>query len=199
LHEQQMMALTWANIFPESFENPRAQHIMTAWAANSERWKTDLLPDTNVRLFTTQGMLIASSTSVSNGSLPVDLRSVLSGDMVSTVVDGRLYTAVPARDEERSILAAFNHMTERIERMMQEQRDVIANASYELQSPLLAMQRHAAALIEQTVNSDRARQYATAINDEVSRVAQLANNLFQLARGDSLVEKETGTPPVRDP
>ena len=48
LHEQQMMALTWANIVPESFENPRAQHIMTEWAANSDRWKTDVPPDTNV-------------------------------------------------------------------------------------------------------------------------------------------------------
>jgi len=107
LHEQQMMALTWANIFPESFENPRAQHLMTAWAANSDRWKTDLLPDTNVGLFTTQGVLIASSTSARNGRLSVNLRPVLSGGTVSTVVDGRLYTAVPAWDEERSILGVI--------------------------------------------------------------------------------------------
>ena len=260
LHEQQMMALTWANIVPESFENPRAQHIMTEWVANSDRWKTDVPPDTNVSLFTTQGMLIASSTSARNGRLSVDLRPVLSGGMVSTIVAGRLYTAVPARDEERSIRgviqidssldsvnmrlfsrwlaligatgaalllafgvafgfatqltrpfarlrcvaqqvaegqldtrleigdtinelaalnAAFNQMAEQIERTMQEQRDVIANAAQELQSPLSAMQLHAAALVEQPVNSDRARQHATAINDQVSRVAQLVHNLFQ--------------------
>ena len=61
------------------------------------------------------------------------------------------------------------------------------------------MQLHAAALVEQPVNSDRARQYATAINDEVSRVAQLVNTVFQLARGDRLAEKEIGMPRVCDP
>lgn len=74
-------------------------------------------------------------------------------------------------------------MAERIERMMQEQRDVIAHASHTLRSPLAAMQQHPAALVEQPVNSDRARQYAIEINDAVSRVTQVVNNLFQLPRG----------------
>ena len=278
--EQQMMALTLANIFSESFETPRAQQIITAWLSDSDRWKKVVPPDTNVSLFNTQGMLIASSASASNHSLSVDLRPVLSGAMVSSIVDGRLYTAVPALDEGRSILgvvqidssldsvnmrifsqwlaligatgaalllafvvafglasrlthplarlrrvaqqmaegqldsrleigdtvnelaslgSAFNDMAERIERMVQEQRDFIANASHELRSPLSVMKLHAEALVEQPVNSDRARQYATEINDDVSQVTQLVNNVFQLSRRYRLAEKESVMPPVRDP
>ena len=107
LHEQQLMARTLANIVPESFETPRAQHIITAWVANRDRWKTDFPADTNVSIFNTKGMLIASSTSASNGSLSVDLRPVLSGGMVSNIVDSRLYTAVAALDEGRGILGVI--------------------------------------------------------------------------------------------
>ncbi len=102
-HEQQMIALTLANGVPESLTTPRAQHIITAWVASSQRWKNDLPLDTNVRMFTTLGMLIASSTATSNGSLSRDLRPVLSGGMVSKIVDGRLSTAVPVWDEGRNL------------------------------------------------------------------------------------------------
>ena len=279
LQEQQLMARTLANVLSESFGTARAQHIITAWLANSDRWNNDLPPDTNVRMFNTQGMLIASNPSASNGSLSVDLSPVLSGSMVSNIVDGRLYTAVPILDEGRSILgvieidsslvsvnarifsqwraligatgtalllafvvafglasrlthplarlrrlaqrmaegqlgtrldigdtvnelaslgSVFNHMAEQIERMMQEQRDLIANVSSELRLALSAMKQDAEALVEQPVNSDRARDYARAINAEVSRVAQLVNKSFQLSRGYHLAEQATGMPPVRD-
>jgi signal transduction histidine kinase len=211
-------------------------------------------------------VLLASSTPAGNSSLPADLRAVLSGGVVSKIVAGRLYTAVPVTHEGRSILGViqidssldsvnarlfsrwlaligatgaalllafvialwlaaqlthplaelrsvaqqmsegqldarvaiggtvtelaslgsmFNHMAERIENMMQEQRDFVANASHELRSPLSAIKLRAEALADRTVTGDRARQYATEIDDEVSQLARLVNDLLQLSRAES--------------
>jgi signal transduction histidine kinase len=106
-HEQQVMALALANTFPESFETPRARGLMAAWVAHRERWGDDIPADTNISMFTTRGTPIASSAPGGQASLPADLRPVLSGRMISTVADGRLYTAVPVIHEGRSILGVI--------------------------------------------------------------------------------------------
>lgn len=264
-HEQQVLALVLANAFPESFETRQAQQVMAGWVQHREQWQNDFPADTNVSLYSIQGGLIASSAATSGG-LVVDRGRVASGDMVSLIVRGRLYTVVPVTHEGHSILGAiqidssldavnarlftrwlaligatvaallfafvialwlaaqltrplselrgvanqmsegqfdarvelddsvnelallgstFNHMAERIESMMQEQRDFVANASHELRSPLSAIKLRAEALADQTVSGERARQYATEINDEVSQLAELVTDLLQLSRAES--------------
>lgn len=266
MHEQQVTALVLANTFPESFETPRAKQIMSTWVTHRDQWRNNFPADTNISMFDARGGLIASSASTDNRSLSDDLRVVLSGGMVSKIVAGRLYTAVPVIHEGRSILGViqvdssldsinarlsarwlaligatgatllfafvialwlaaqlthplselrsvaqqmsegqldarveigdtvkelaslgsmFNHMAERIETMMQEQRDFVANASHELRSPLSAIKLRAEALADQTVNGERARHYATEINEEVSQLAQLVHDLLQLSRAES--------------
>jgi signal transduction histidine kinase len=102
--------------------------------------------------------------------------------------EGQLDARVAIGDtvtELASLGSMFNHMAERIENMMREQRDFVANASHELRSPLSAVKLRAEALAEQTVSGDRARQYATEINEEVSQLAQLVDDLLQLSRAES--------------
>ncbi len=265
-HEQQVMALALANTFPESFETPRARQIMTAWVMHRDRWGKEIPADTNISMFTSRGALIASSAADGHDSLPPQLRSVLSGGMASTIVDGRLFTVVPVMHEGRSILGAiqvdssldsvnarmaarwltligataaallfacvialwlarqltrplselrnvaermsegqfdaraeigntaaelaslgsmFNHMAERVENMMQEQRDFVANASHELRAPLAAMKLRAEALADQTVDGERARRYAAEIDDEIGQLGHLVDDLLRLSRAES--------------
>lgn len=265
-HEQQVFALVLANTLPESFETPRAQQLVTALTARRPELMIDIPADTHISMFDTHGGLIASSTSTGNANQPVDLRSVLSGAMVSNTAGGRLYTAVPVMHEGHGIIgvieidsslaavnarlaarwmalmgaagaalllaflvalwlaaqltrplldlrsvaqqmadgrlearaevgntvaelaalgATFNTMAERVGRMIQEQRDFVANASHELRAPLSAIKLRAEALAYQTVGGERAQQYATEINDQASELAQLLNDLLRLSRAES--------------
>src|SRR3954451_21373693 len=70
-HEQQVLVLVLANTFPESFENARAQRLMSAWVTHRERWGADLPADANISMFDTQGRLIASSLATQTASLVV--------------------------------------------------------------------------------------------------------------------------------
>jgi len=265
-HEQQVLALVLANTLPESFENPRAQRAMADWVAQRGQSGDDFPKDTNISLFDARGALIASSAPAGSGGLAVDRGPVVSGGMVSKIVQGRLYIAVPVTHEGRLILgmvqidssldavnarlfsrwlaligatgaalalafvaalwlaaqltrplselrgvaqqmsegrlsarvrvgatvnelvslgAVFNHMAERIEGMVQEQRDFVANASHELRAPLSAIKIRAEALADQSVNGDRARQYAAEINDDAGQLGRLVNDLLQLSRAES--------------
>lgn len=262
--QQQVLALALANSFPESFERPRAQQLMSAWVTHRERWSSEIPRDTNISMYTTRGALIASSATAP-ASLAADLRGALAGGIASKVIDGRLYTAVSVTHEGRSILGAiqvdssldavnarmaarwlalagaaaaalafafaialwlarqltqplselrrvaqqmaegqldaraelgstaaelaslgstFNNMAERVEDMVQEQRDFVANASHELRAPLAAMKLRAEALAGQTVGGERARQYAAEIDDEVGQLARLVDELLQLSRAE---------------
>jgi signal transduction histidine kinase len=103
-HEQQVLALVLANTLPESFENPHAQRALAAWVAQRGQSRDDFPKDTNVSLFDAQGALIASSAPAGGGGLAVDRGQVFSGGMVSKIVQGRLYTAVPVTHEGRLLL-----------------------------------------------------------------------------------------------
>ena len=103
-HEQQVLALVLANAFPESFETARAQQLLSAWGAQRDRWDNDVPADVNISIFDIQGQLIAGSTAANTASLAVDRSVVLAGGIVSKIVAGRLYTAVPVTPEGRSIL-----------------------------------------------------------------------------------------------
>ena len=77
---------------------------MSAWVTHRERWGNDLPADANISMFDTQGRLIAGSAATNTASLAADRSVVLAGGMVSKIVAGRLYTAVPVTHEGRSIL-----------------------------------------------------------------------------------------------
>lgn len=102
--------------------------------------------------------------------------------------EGRLDARVEIDDsvsELASLGTMFNHMAGRVETMIQEQRDFVANASHELRAPLAAMKLRAEILASQKVSDEQAREYASEINEEVSQLADLVGDLLQLSRAES--------------
>ncbi|NNJ13209.1 HAMP domain-containing protein [Chloroflexales bacterium ZM16-3] len=102
-HEQQVTALMLTGSFSETLEQSQVDKIMGLWATHSDQWRRELPADTNLSIFDTSGMLLASSTGDS-AALSVGVPALLAGDIVSHRDGERLTTAVPVRHEEGEVI-----------------------------------------------------------------------------------------------
>lgn len=100
---------------------------------------------------------------------------------------GDLSQRVPVsrQDELGQLGQTFNHMAERVEAMLLEQKAFASNASHELRTPLTTIRLRSEALRDGELDEFTARQYIAEIDDEVARLGRLVNDLIQLSRFDS--------------
>lgn len=100
---------------------------------------------------------------------------------------GDLSQRVPIsrQDELGQLGQTFNHMAERVEAMLLEQKAFASNASHELRTPLTTIRLRSEALRDGELDEATARQYIAEIDDEVARLGRLVNDLIQLSRFDS--------------
>lgn len=100
---------------------------------------------------------------------------------------GNLALRLPAeRDDEIGALAAsFNHMAERVQAMIDEQRAFASNASHELRTPLTTIRLRSEALRAGGVDPATAQEYIGEIDEEVQRLGALVDDLILLSRLDS--------------
>jgi signal transduction histidine kinase len=89
------------------------------------------------------------------------------------------------QDEIGEVARAFNHMAGQVEAMIDEQRSFASNASHELRTPLTTIRLRSEALREGSLDAATAQQYAAEIDDEVSRLGNLVQDLMMLSRLDS--------------
>jgi signal transduction histidine kinase len=113
------------------------------------------------------------------------------------LAEGDLSSRIPVdrADEIGRLAAAFNYLAEQVEEMLTEQRAFAANASHELRTPLTAIRLRAEALRSGKLDDESARQYAAEIDDEVSRMGGLVEDLILLSRLDA-GRAEPGDTPV---
>lgn len=100
----------------------------------------------------------------------------------SAVANGDYQQRVPEHgpQEMLDVAQAFNRMSKQVELNNQAQRDLLANVSHDLKTPLTSIQGYAQAITDGTAsNPDRA---ATIIFDEAGRLTRLVNQLTELAR-----------------
>jgi heavy metal sensor kinase len=93
--------------------------------------------------------------------------------------------AVPAvRDEVGELAVTFNHMLDRVQRGVEEQHRLIADASHELRTPLAAMR----AELDVSLHSDdlgpAARAVLESAREEVDRMSRTVDDLLVLAAVD---------------
>jgi signal transduction histidine kinase len=93
----------------------------------------------------------------------------------------------PSGDDEVGRLAqAFNVMARRVSASHQMMRDLLANVSHELKTPLTSIQGFSQAIEEGAVASDEEyRQAARIINEETQRMRRLVDDLIELSRLES--------------
>ncbi len=88
--------------------------------------------------------------------------------------------------EVRELTRAFNAMVARVQASQRSQRDLVANVSHELKTPLTSIQGFAQALMDGAADTPSARQHAAeVIHDEAGRMHRMVVDLLDLARLDA--------------
>ena len=90
---------------------------------------------------------------------------------------------ISAPTEVAHLAAGFNSMASQVKATLQSQRDLVANVSHELKTPLTSIQGFSQALLDGTADDDEARGRAAAIiHEEAGRMRHLVDELLDLAR-----------------
>jgi len=120
------------------------------------------------------GALIARRIARPIGRLATAADDVAAGDL-----DAR--APVEGTSEQRSLAQSFNEMTGRVGRMLDSQREFVADASHELRTPLTGL-RLQLEEIEHLARSDEEREAAAVALHEVDRLAAIVTELLVLSR-----------------
>lgn len=100
------------------------------------------------------------------------------------VAQGDLESAAPVEgsSEQRSLARSFNEMTSRIGRLLEGQREFVANASHQLRTPLTGIRLQLEELREGAPDDDPRAASLDAGMREVDRLAQIVDELLILSR-----------------
>ena len=104
------------------------------------------------------------------------------------IARGNLDHRVPPEgpEEVQRVAESFNRMAAQVSATQQAQRDLVANASHDLKTPLTAISGWSEALLDGTADTTAERRRAAeTINNEAARMARLVNDLLDLARIES--------------
>lgn len=98
------------------------------------------------------------------------------------------HTPIPVEgpEEVKTLARAFNEMTVRVQASQKSQRDLVANVSHELKTPLTSIQGFAQAILDGAASTPEALQQAAGvIFDEAGRMHRIVLDLLDLARMDA--------------
>ena len=89
-------------------------------------------------------------------------------------------------DEVDELVAAFGQMATSVARVQQAQRDLVANVSHELKTPLTSVQGFSQAMSDGTVTEpEETRELALLITQESGRMQRLVEQMLELSRLES--------------
>ena len=98
----------------------------------------------------------------------------------------RLASVRATNDEIGELANAFQTMATNVSRVQQAQRELVANVSHELKTPLTSIQGFSQAMIDGTVTDDREfAELAQIIEQEAQRMRRLVEQMLELSRLES--------------
>ena len=135
------------------------------------------------------GVVVSRALSGRLKRLEETANSMAEGDLTLTVLD-------TSEDEIGQLGQAFNQMAEQlgdalqavetekkqVEALLKDRRELVANISHDLRTPIASVSAHLEALTDQPEHLDG---YLPILNDEIARVSALLDDLFELSRLDT--------------
>lgn len=108
------------------------------------------------------------------------------------IADGNYNVQVPVvRNDELGLLGReFNHMAQEVKRSAQLEKDILANVSHDLRTPLTLIKGYAETVRDIT-GDDKAKrtEQCSIIVDETDRLSALVNSVMELSKVSSGAEK----------
>lgn len=88
-------------------------------------------------------------------------------------------------DELERLSCALNHMIARLHEALEQNRRFLADASYELRTPLTALRGELESVVAQARSADECRERIGSALEEVERLAKIVERLFAISRLDA--------------
>lgn len=92
---------------------------------------------------------------------------------------------VMSNDELGELAESFNHMAESLNAHERTRRDLVANISHDLRSPLTSMQGFLTAMLDGTVPQEKQEKYLRIVLEETQRLSRMAESIVELSRAQS--------------
>jgi signal transduction histidine kinase len=100
--------------------------------------------------------------------------------------DYDVHIPIRGEDEVGRLSEAFNYMAQEVSRNQQMMRDLLANVSHELKTPLTSIQGFSQAVVDGMVTrEDDVKEYSRTIYDEANRMRDLVDDLLLLSQIES--------------
>jgi len=161
------------------FVSPESRLLMLAWFAEN------LLPPlveaglVALVLSVLLAWLVARSVSRPLERVATAAGAIAQGDLTRRA-------PVSGPKEVQDLARAFNRMAARVAATQQAQRDLVANVSHELKTPLTSVQGFSQAILDGTAADPAAvERAARVIHDEAERMRRMVDGLLSLARFDA--------------
>lgn len=90
-----------------------------------------------------------------------------------------------------TLVDSFNSMTEELQKSDQNRRELIANISHELRTPMTTIAGFADGILDGTIPKEQEERYLRKIADETHRLSRLVRNMLDLSQAESKATDKT--------
>lgn len=88
---------------------------------------------------------------------------------------------INTQDEIEELSTSFNHMAESLEKIEENRRNLVANISHDLRSPMTSIRGFVEGILDGTIPEDKHGHYLKIVQEESKRLIKITNDLLELS------------------